>query len=98
MPPPATTEETNPMSGLGEPPAVSSTTIAITGILVDVFGLDDLPSPSTQLKAVSVLWLHNPRLGDRTRMHPMAKRAVSEYNKTRSSKSTRGLIAVAFGQ
>lgn len=86
----------NPMSGLGEPPAVSSRTIAITGILVDVFGLDDLP-PTSQLTHVSVLWLHNPRLGDRTRMHPMAKRVVSEYNRTRPTTSTRGLIAVAFG-
>lgn len=90
----ATAEETNLMSGLGEPPAVSFQTIAITGILVDVFGLDDL-SPLTHL---SVLWLHNPRLGDRTRMHYMAKRAVSEYNKTKPPQSTRGLIAVAFDQ
>lgn len=91
----AAAEEANPMSGLGEPPAVSFQTIAITGILVDIFGLDDLSPLTTHL---SVLWLHNPRLGDRTRMHHLAKRAVSQHNQTKSPQSTRGLIAVAFDQ
>lgn len=86
----------DPTAGLAPPPAVSMKTIAVTGILVDVFGLEELPSPSA-LTHVSVLWLHNPRLGDRTRMAPIAKRVVAEYNKARPSGSTRGLIAAAFG-
>lgn len=87
-------ETPNPMAGLPQPPAISLKTLAITGILVDIYGLDELPSPLTH---VSVLWLHNPRLGNRARMTPMAKRAVAEYNKTRPEGTTRGLIAAAFG-
>lgn len=83
------------MAGLPEPPAVSCKTIAITGILVDVYGLDELPADLTH---VSVVWLHNPRLGNRSRMAPMAKRMVGEYNKTRAHNATRGLIAAAFDQ
>lgn len=86
----------DPTAGLlPDPPAVSMQTLAVTGILVDVYGLDELPSPT--LTHVSVLWLHNPRLGDRTRMAPIAKRTVAEYNKLRAGSSTRGLIAAAFG-
>lgn len=88
-------ETPNPMEGLPEPPAVSVKTIAATGIMVDVYGLDELPPNLTH---VSVLWLHNPRLGDKARMAPMAQRAVGEYNTTRQAASTRGLIAAAFGK
>ncbi|KAJ4422554.1 hypothetical protein N0V82_002782 [Gnomoniopsis sp. IMI 355080] len=84
----------DPTAGLPDPPAVSMQTLAVTGILVDVYGLDELPSPA--LTHVSVLWLHNPRLGDRTRMAPIAKRVVAEYNKIKPGGSTRGLIAAAF--
>lgn len=88
-------ETPNPMEGLPDPPAVSVKTLAVTGIMVDVYGLDELPSNLTH---VSVLWLHNPRLGTKARMAPMAHRAVSEYNATRQPSSTRGLIAAAFGE
>lgn len=97
----ATTTVHPSRSALGEPPAVSLQTIAVTGILCDVFGLEELPPTKGQNKKLtnlSVLWLHNPRLGDRARMHPMARRAVSEYNRTKPANSTRGLIAVAFGE
>lgn len=83
------------MEGLPEPPAVSVKTIAVTGIMVDIYGLDELP---TNLTHVSVLWLHNPRLGDKARMAPMAQRAVGEYNTMRQAASARGLIAAAFGK
>ncbi|KAI3392668.1 hypothetical protein diail_5308 [Diaporthe ilicicola] len=88
-------ETPNPMAGLPEPPAVSVKTLAVTGIMVDVYGLEELPS---SLSHVSVLWLHNPRLGTKARMAPMAQRAVGEYNATRPAASTRGLIAAAFDQ
>jgi hypothetical protein len=88
-------ETPNPMEGLPDLPAVSVETLAVTGIMVDVYGLDELPSNLTH---VSVLWLHNPRLGTKARMAPMAQRAVSEYNATRQPASTRGLIAAAFGE
>ncbi|PSR80564.1 hypothetical protein BD289DRAFT_346395, partial [Coniella lustricola] len=87
--------------GLPNPPAVSMQTIAITGILVDIYGLEELPFASqdnpTPTK-VSVLWLHNPRLGDRSRMAFMAKHVIGEYNKTRPEGANRGLIAAAFDQ
>lgn len=85
----------NPMAGLPEPPSVSCKTIAVTGILVDIYGLDELPSDLTH---VSVVWLHNPRLGDRSRMAPLAKRMVGGYNKQRRPGVKRGLIAAAFDQ
>lgn len=85
----------NPLEALPEPPAVAKKTIAINGILVDIYGLDDVPSGLTH---VSVLWLHNPRMGNKERMGPIAQRAVGEYNRTRAAGSTRALIAVAFGE
>ncbi|KAK2616118.1 hypothetical protein N8I77_002827 [Diaporthe amygdali] len=88
-------ETPNPMAGLPDPPAVSVKTLAVTGIMVDVYGLEELPSSLTH---VSVLWLHNPRLGTKARMAPMAQRAVGEYNATRAATSKRGLIAAAFDQ
>jgi hypothetical protein len=88
-------ETPNPMEGLPEPPAVSVKTIAVTGIMVDVYGLEELPSNLTH---VSVLWLHNPRLGTKARMAFMAQRAVSEHNASKQAGSTRGLLAAAFGE
>lgn len=94
MPFPA--ETPNPLAGLPDPPAISMQTMAITGILADIYGLDELPDDSI-LTHVSVLWLHNPRLADKSRMAPLAKRSVGEYNRTKAAGSSRGLIAVAFG-
>lgn len=73
---------------------MSMKTIAVTGILVDVYGIEEVPSNLTH---VSVLWLHNPRMGNKERMAHLAQRAVSEYNRTRAEGSTRALIAAAFG-
>lgn len=78
------------------PPAVSVKTLAVTGILVDVFGLEELPA-AADLTHVSVLWLHSARrMSDRTGMAPLARRAVGGYNAGRKGRG-RGLIAVAFG-
>lgn len=84
----------DPLEALPDPPAVAMKTIAVNGIWVDIYGLEDVPSKLTH---VSVLWLHNPRLGNKERMGPIAQRAVGEYNQTRAAGSTRGLIAAAFG-
>lgn len=80
-------------STLPDPPPISLRTIPVTGVLVDIYGLDELPAHLTH---VSVVWLHNPRLANRSNMAPLAKRVVGEYNATRGS-SSRGLIAAAFG-
>lgn len=93
-----TTETPDPLAGLAADTPVSMQTLAVTGILVDVYGLDELPLPRPT--HVSVLWLHNPRLGDRARMAPVARRVVGEYHsrvRAGAGVSTRGLIAAAFG-
>ena len=68
-------------------------TIPMAGLLVDTFGLAELPSdPSAP---VSCLWLLHPRGSARRRMHDIARRVVHAYHQTPSA-STRGLIALAF--
>lgn len=79
-----------------QPPQVSKTTIPVTGLLVDVYGLDELPTGAT---AVSCLWLHHGRLGNKNDMATIAALALSAWHARSSnttSSSSRGLIAVAF--
>ncbi|KAI0098879.1 hypothetical protein GGR51DRAFT_565285 [Nemania sp. FL0031] len=91
-------ETNNPMTA-GAPttsendPTVSKTTLPIAGLLVDVYGLAELPPTAT---AVSCLWLHHPRLRTKDDMAPVAHEMVSAFNA--SPTSTRGFIVVAFDQ
>ncbi|KAJ9156571.1 Alpha/beta-hydrolase [Pleurostoma richardsiae] len=91
----------NPMPPLPPPPPISSTTLPITGLLVDIYGLDELPPTAT---SVSCLWLHHPRLRTRGDMAAIAARCVSAYNDSLGGGSgaspggKRGLIAAAFDQ
>ncbi|KAI4674936.1 uncharacterized protein J4E88_007839 [Alternaria novae-zelandiae] len=92
---------TNPLHGTQNSSdlPVSSRTITIAGILVDVHGLDQLPpSPSS----VACLWLLNPRLQTKETMAPIARRVISTWNKRiqdgRAGKNPKGLIAAAFDQ
>ncbi|KAK8089420.1 hypothetical protein PG997_004381 [Apiospora hydei] len=85
-----------------QPPHVSKTTIPVAGLLVDVYGLDQLPTAAT---AVSCLWLHHGRLGNKNDMATFAALALSAWhartndnNSTGSSSPSRGLIAVAFDE
>jgi len=92
---------TNPLHGTQNSSdlPVSSRTITIAGILVDVHGLDQLPpSPSS----VACLWLLNPRLQTKETMAPIARHVISTWNKPiqdgRAGKNPKGLIAAAFDQ
>lgn len=77
--------------GLPPPPPISKTTIPMSGLLVDVYGLEEI-SPSVSLTCLHLL---HTRHGNRARMTDIASRVISAYNDT-DSHSTRGLIAVAF--
>lgn len=79
--------------GLPPPPNVSMTTIPMAGLLVDVYGLDELPSsPSIP---ITCFWLLHPRTRTRARMRDIACRVLHAYHQTPSA-SRRGLIALAF--
>lgn len=92
--------ESTPNS-LPPPPHVSMKTIPMAGLLVDVYGLDELstPQPATQ---ITCLWLHHPRQKTRAHMADIAARAVGAWNERRASGSCgapgRGLVALAFDQ
>ncbi|KAF4978996.1 hypothetical protein FZEAL_4727 [Fusarium zealandicum] len=75
--------------GLPPPPAVSKKTLPMAGLLVDVYGLDELPSNTP----VTCLWLLHPRLRTRERMLDIASRTIAAWN---ARSSNRGLIALAF--
>lgn len=84
------------------PPVVSKKTLHMAGLLVDVYGLDELPAPE-KCHRISCLWLHHPRTRSKENMADIAARCVAAWND--SSKSTgggsgggRGLIALAFDQ
>lgn len=79
--------------GLPPPPEVSMATIPMAGLLVDVYGLNELPpSPSAP---TTCLWLLHPRTRTRTRMRDIASRVLHAYHQTPSA-SRRGLIALTF--
>ncbi|CAI6097634.1 unnamed protein product [Clonostachys chloroleuca] len=79
--------------GLPPPPAVSTTTIPMAGLLVDVYGLDELPaSPSAP---VTCLWLLHPRTRTRGRMHDIAARTVKAWHGSPEA-GKRGLVALCF--
>ena len=80
------------------PEPISSCTHHIAGILVTVFGLDELPSDTAD---VAVLWLLHPRLQTQASMAPFGAHIISEWNKAQQSstgKKRKGLIAVSFDQ
>ena len=67
------------------------TTIPMSGLLVDIYGLTSLP-PSVP---VTCLWLLHPRLRTRARMHDIAARVISAWHAHPGS-ANRGLIALVF--
>ncbi|CAM1500558.1 Fc.00g097200.m01.CDS01 [Cosmosporella sp. VM-42] len=77
--------------GLPPPPSISKTTIPMAGLLVDVYGLDELPAGVL----VDCLWLLHPRTRTRARMSDIACRTIAAWN-VHPSSSSRGLIALAF--
>lgn len=78
---------------------VSAKEYHIAGILVTVYGLDELPNVTN----VACLWLLHPRLQKHAIMAPVAAAAILDWNnKLRQSQSAssnpKGLIAVSFDQ
>ncbi|PHH64248.1 hypothetical protein CDD81_4862 [Ophiocordyceps australis] len=79
--------------GLAPPPAVSMSTMAMAGLLVDVYGLSELSPDAT--RATTCLWLLHPRLRTRSSMADIARRAVSAWN-AQEEEEERGVLALAF--
>ena len=81
------------------PAAVSKRSLCVAGILVTVYGLDELREGNEE---VACLWLLHPRLADQSSMEPLAFSAINSWNsylKTALKTSTLpGLIAVTFDQ
>ncbi|CAK7231768.1 hypothetical protein SCUCBS95973_008032 [Sporothrix curviconia] len=87
---------TNPMPDLPPPPAVSRRTIPMAGLLVDLYGLAELPADT---ESVSVLWLHHPRLRSREDMADIGARCVHAVAEDSQKRGTRHrLVAAAFDQ
>ncbi|KAL2843806.1 hypothetical protein BJX68DRAFT_243681 [Aspergillus pseudodeflectus] len=82
-------------------PSISRKTFPVAGIQTTVFGLDELPPQASE---IACLWLLHPRLATQERMVPIASAVITDWNKriqegwAGSSKSVKGLIAVAFDQ
>lgn len=80
------------------PAAVSSTTLTIAGLQLDIYGLVELPASAT---SVSCLWLHHGRLRKKEDMAETAHRVISAHqhqHRQQEKQTKRGLIAVAFDQ
>ncbi|KAK5992192.1 hypothetical protein PT974_05593 [Cladobotryum mycophilum] len=79
---------------LPPPPNVSVTTRPMAGLLVDIYGLDELPASPAP---VTCLWLLHPRTRTRARMHDIARRAVRAWNERQQQhQPARGLVALSF--
>ncbi|KAK0635157.1 hypothetical protein B0T17DRAFT_612069 [Bombardia bombarda] len=89
----------SPEQSLPPPPTVSVKTIHMAGLLVDVYGLQELAPSASR---VSCLWLHHPRTRSKDNMADIAARCVAAWNEnaahTESHQQHRGLIALAFDQ
>ncbi|ERS99386.1 uncharacterized protein SPSK_04343 [Sporothrix schenckii 1099-18] len=87
---------TNPMPDLPPPPPVSRRTIPVAGLLVDFYGLDELPADT---ESVSVLWLHHPRLRSREDMADIGARCVQAVaDESATTRTKHRLVAAAFDQ
>lgn len=81
------------------PQSISQKTYPVAGIHTTVFGLDELPSRTSE---VACLWLLHPRLGTKDRMTGIAQSTISDWNHRirdgRAGSKVKGLIAVSFDQ
>lgn len=81
------------MEGASHLPVVSVTTLSLAGILIDVYGLDQL----VDLGTVTCLWLLHPRLYSRQHMRLFAHLAVGSWlGQNKEARRSRGLLALAF--
>ena len=75
--------------GMAAPPTISCTTVSLSGLEVDVYGIDELKPE----RKVNCLWLLHPRLQTRAFMHDIACRTIHAFNEKHQR---RGLVAFAF--
>ncbi|KAK3946049.1 hypothetical protein QBC46DRAFT_370692 [Diplogelasinospora grovesii] len=91
----------NPIDAtLGPCSSISVTTVHMAGLLVDVYGLNELPESASRV-SVSCLWLHHPRGRKKEDMGDIACRCVAAWNQKGNGGNGgngRGLIALAFDQ
>lgn len=96
-------------SSLPPPPQISLRTLQMAGLLVDVYGLAELPSLSSETTQISCLWLHHQRGRNKEYMADIAARCVGAWNSHSHSQiesqsggggggKRRGLIALAYDQ
>lgn len=78
-------------------PLLAPKTFHISGIVVDVYGVDELP-PSCE--SVSCLWLMHGRLQSKETMTETASTCIRHWNHrlADAATKTRGLICVGFDQ
>ncbi|OAA56862.1 hypothetical protein ISF_07378 [Cordyceps fumosorosea ARSEF 2679] len=80
--------------GLPPMPSVSRHTLPMAGLLVDVYGLDELSSQRSSLPT-TCLWLLHPRTRNRGVVADIASRALARWHASAASKA-RNLVALAF--
>ncbi|KAH6636798.1 hypothetical protein F5144DRAFT_646342 [Chaetomium tenue] len=79
-------------------PPITVRTLQISGLLVDVYGIYELPPATTH---ISCLWLHHPRGRRKEDMADIASRCVGAWNGDDDGGKrarTRGLVALAYDQ
>jgi hypothetical protein len=78
-------------------PLLTPKTIHIAGILVDVYGVDELP-PSCE--SVSCLWLLHGRLESKEIMAGTASTCIHHWNRSQVDSPTRsrGILCLCFDQ
>ncbi|KAG6120214.1 hypothetical protein E4U13_006835 [Claviceps humidiphila] len=75
---------------------VSKETITMAGLLVDIYGLDQVPPPSRPCP-LTCLWLLHPRLRSRSSMQDIAERTLAAWHQSYQYRARRrSLIALAF--
>lgn len=75
---------------------VSMQTIQMCGLMVDVYGLAEVPPSATH---ISILWVHHPRLRSKSDMRPFACKTLSAWhNLSKESHPERGMIAAVWDQ
>ncbi|ETS74909.1 hypothetical protein PFICI_13393 [Pestalotiopsis fici W106-1] len=84
----------NPLASADPAPSISKTSLAITSLHVDIYGLAELAPGAA---SVSCLWLHHPRLRAKEDMSTIASLAIDAWNRQPGAAS-RGLIAAAWDQ
>ena len=87
----------NPPSEASKP--ISKREFSIAGIIITVFGLEEIPSFSEE---VACIWLLHPRLANHAHMVPAAEAILKDWHKRleegKAGKPPKGLIAISFDQ